>query len=75
MNYQKKNKSKFFFINLDSNKSNLASQIKFSKENNIKFFDCGYAEINDDYRVENDGHPNKKLHKIYADCIFNSIFK
>tara|TARA_Y100000590_G_scaffold33844_1_gene37052 strand:+ start:2485 stop:3477 length:993 start_codon:yes stop_codon:yes gene_type:complete len=71
----KKNKSKFFFINLDSNKSNLASQIKFSKENNIKFFDCGYAEINDDYRVENDGHPNKKLHKIYADCIFNSIFK
>ena len=69
-----KNGSKFIFVNLDPNKDDLIPYIKFSKKNKITFVDCGYAAVTDDYRVENDGHPNHKLHKIYSDCIYNGAF-
>ena len=71
----KKKDIKFIFVNLDSGKNNLATYIEFSKKNKIQFVDCGYAEVTDEHRVENDGHPNYKLHKIYADCIYDSVFK
>ena len=67
-----KNGSKFIFVNLDSFKDNLISYIEFSKKNNITFIDCGYENATDEHRVKNDGHPNYKLHKIYADCIYDS---
>ena len=71
----KNNSSKFFFINLDSDKEYFLSYENFFKINNINFADCGYSNITDEYRVKNDGHPNHKLHKIYAACIYESVFE
>ena len=53
----------------------MTAYIEFSKKNKIQFVDCGYTEVTDEHRVENDGHPNYILHKIYADCIYDSVFK
>ena len=69
-----KNGSKFIFANLDSVKDDLIPYIEFSKKNKITFTDCGYTDVTDDYIVENDGHPNHKMHKLYADCIYNIVF-
>ena len=74
-NLSEKNGSKFFFVNLDPDKENFSSYNTFFKKNKINFADCGYSPITDDYRVKNDGHPNNKLHKIYAECIYDSVFK
>ena len=68
-----KNGSEFLFVNLLSGKDILAPYVKFSKENNILFIDCGY-KLNIDLVVQNDGHPNHKLHKLYAECIYNLAF-
>ena len=68
-----KNGSEFLFVNLLSNKDILAPYVKFSKENNILFIDCGY-KLRNDLVVQNDGHPNHKLHKLYAECIYNLAF-
>ena len=69
-----KNESKFIFVNLDSVKDDLNPYIEFSINNKITFTDCGYTDAMDDYIVENDGHPNHKMHKLYAECIYNIVF-
>ena len=74
-NLSRKNGSKFFFINLDSDRKYFSSYKIFLKKNKIKFADCGFSNISDDYRVKNDGHPNGKLHKIYAECIYDLVLK
>ena len=68
-----KNGSEFLFVNLLGSKDILAPYVKFSKENNILFIDCGY-KLKKDLVVQNDGHPNHKLHKLYAGCIYNLAF-
>jgi len=68
-----KNGSKFLFINLHSNNEKSALYAEFSKKNNVTFVDCKHPLI-EGFRVENDGHPNAKSHKLYSDCIYSKVF-
>ena len=69
----KKNGSKFLFINLYSDKNKLKSYFEFSKKNKVTFVDCEHPLI-EGFRVQNDGHPNAKSHKLYSDCIYSKVF-
>ena len=45
---------------------------KFAKENHIQFSNC-QIELNQEYVVKNDGHPNNLAHRKYFECILNLI--
>ena len=68
------NESKFVFVFLHSNPEILNSYSNFLKKNKILFVNCSYPETRE-YQVENEGHPNEKLHKLWANCIYDQIFK
>lgn len=63
-----KNDSKFIIVNLISDKLKMAEYNNFAKANIIQFKDC-QIELNDKFRVKNDGHPNHLANKKYANCI------
>ena len=68
------NKSKFVFVFLHSNPKILNSYSNYLKKNNILFINCSYPETSE-YQVEKEGHPNAKLHQLWANCIYDQIFK
>jgi len=67
-----KNGSQFIFLNLESNKNHLIPYYDFFKENKITFFDCGF-KMTKELVVENEAHPNGKLHQLYSNCIYKNI--
>ena len=68
------NKSEFVFVFLETNPRILNLYSNFLKKNNISFINCSYPEKKE-YLVENEGHPNEKLHNLWANCIYDKIFK
>ena len=68
----KKNNSNFIFVNLHSNEVKVNDYKKFAKENHIQFSNC-QIELNQEYVVKNDGHPNNLAHRKYFECILNLI--
>jgi hypothetical protein len=71
----KKNKSKFFFVNLSLNNKNSDEVFKKISENtNIPYLDCRVPSFNE-YKLSNDWHPNILGHEYYKDCIVNFIEK
>ena len=57
-----------------SDKDKLKSYVEFSKKNKVTFVDCEHPLI-EGFRVQNDGHPNAKSHKLYSDSIYSKVFK
>ena len=68
----KKNNSNFIFVNLLANELKVNDYKKFAKENHIPFSNC-HIELNQEYVVKNDTHPNNLAHKKYFECILNLI--
>ena len=68
-----KNNINFVLVNLLIKKNTYNSYIEFFKKNNIEGAYCTFPLIKG-FIVENDGHPNDKMHKLYADCIYDFVF-
>ena len=51
-----------------SDKLKMEEYNNFAKANKIQFMDC-QIELNDKFKVKNDGHPNHLANKKYANCI------
>ena len=69
-----KNNSKFLLVNL-SNDNNIVQNYKyfFNKEK-INYINCA-INFDNTTTVKNEGHPNRKAHKIFSKCILDFINK
>ena len=76
-NLAKSNASKLIILKIHM-KENIKDDYRvFFKKNNIEFIDC-FLPGNENFVAnnlifKNDGHPNKKAHALYAECIFKKL--
>jgi hypothetical protein len=64
------NKSKLIVLNMSGN---LDEKYKvFFAKNNIPTIDCDLPS-DDNLIIKGDGHPNKKAHTLYSECIFKKL--
>jgi len=67
-----KNNSKFLLVNLSEDDYVNKNYIKFLDSNKINYVDCS-IKLDEKTTVKIDGHPNKKAHKSFSNCIANYI--